>query len=61
MTAGTVLDSNSLELGNRVIESWYNLRRLHSSLGYRSPPNTRPHWQPDQHTKRVRQSGTSSP
>ncbi|MET8412982.1 transposase [Streptomyces sp. NPDC005195] len=25
------------QLGNRVIEGWYNLHRLHSSLGYRSP------------------------
>lgn len=25
------------KLGNRVIEGWYNLHRLHSSLGYRSP------------------------
>ncbi|MFF4402733.1 hypothetical protein ACFY01_45450, partial [Streptomyces sp. NPDC001480] len=32
-----VITLASLELGNRVIESWYNLHRLHSSLGYRSP------------------------
>lgn len=25
------------KLGNGAIESWYNLHRLHSSLGYRSP------------------------
>jgi transposase InsO family protein len=25
------------QLDNRVIEGWYNLHRLHSSLGYRSP------------------------
>ncbi|MEV1005573.1 hypothetical protein [Nonomuraea sp. NPDC050202] len=25
------------QLGNRVIEGWYNLHRPHSSLGYRSP------------------------
>jgi transposase InsO family protein len=24
------------------IESWYNLRRLHSALDYRSPPTTKP-------------------
>jgi putative transposase len=24
-------------LGNGVIESWYNLQRVHSSLGYRTP------------------------
>lgn len=32
-----VITLASLELGNRVIEGWYNLHRLHSSLGYRSP------------------------
>lgn len=42
------------------IEGWYNLHRVHSSLGYSSPPTTRPHSQPDHHTNDVRQSGTRS-
>ncbi|MGW6258077.1 transposase [Streptomyces sp. NPDC055085] len=42
------------------IESWYNVHRRHSALGYRSPPNMRPPSQPNHHTKGVRQSGTSS-
>ncbi|UXX97465.1 integrase core domain-containing protein [Streptomyces sp. AD2-2] len=42
------------------IEGWYNLHRLHSSLSYRVPLNTRLHSQSDDHTDGVRQSETSS-
>jgi transposase InsO family protein len=32
-----VIDANSLELSNRVIEVFHNRQRRHSALGYRTP------------------------
>ncbi len=47
------------QLGNRVIEGWYNSRHLHSSFGYRSPTEYAATSQPDRQNQPVRQSGSS--